>query len=139
MSAVDRAICERCRAEVSAQALFCPMCGERRTSAAGDALLGTVIAERYRLIEKIGQGGSGTIYRAEHVAVRRKVAVKILHHELARDDLAVERFRREATTVGEIDNDHIALVLDFGRTGDGRPFLVMELLEGETLQAALRT
>src|SRR5215831_10171979 len=132
MSAVDRAICERCRAEVAAKALFCPMCGERRTSSAVDPQIGAVIAERYRLVEKIGQGGSGIIYRAEHVTVRRKVAVKILHHELARDDLAIERFRREATTVGEIDNEHIVEVLDFGRTPDGRPFLVMELLDGDT-------
>jgi serine/threonine protein kinase len=113
------------------------MCGAPRATLASDPLIGAVVAERYLLRERIGQGGSGTIYRADHVALRRKVAVKILHHELSRDDLAVERFRREATTVSEIDNEHIALVLDFGRAPDGRPFLAMELLEGETLQAAL--
>jgi serine/threonine-protein kinase len=134
----DRQICERCRAEVAVSSLFCPMCGHPRASAGADPLVGTLVAERYLLRHKIGQGGSGVIYRAEHVTLHRKVAVKLLHRELAVDDLAVERFRREATTVGEIDNEHIVEVLDFGRAADGRPFLVMELLTGETLQAVLR-
>ena len=72
------------------------------------------------------------------MTLRRKVAVKVLHHELSRDDLAIERFRREATTVGEIDNDHIVEVFDFGRMKDGRLFLSMELLDGETLHAAIQ-
>jgi serine/threonine-protein kinase len=85
----------------------------------------------------IGQGASGTIYRAEHVTLRRKVAIKVLHTELSRDDLAVERFRREATTLAEIDNEHIVEIHDFGRTIDGRLYLAMELLEGETLDGVL--
>jgi serine/threonine protein kinase len=88
-------------------------------------------------MERLGHGGSGTIYRGEHVTLRRKVAVKVLHHELSRDDMAVERFRREATTVGELDNDHIVEIYDFGRTPDGRLYLAMEYLEGETLEAVL--
>jgi len=96
-------------------------------------MVGTTIGERYVLLERMGQGGSGTIYRAEHVTLRRKVAVKVLHHELSRDDLAIERFRREATTVGQIENEHIVEIFDFGRTADGRLYLAMELLEGETL------
>ena len=71
------------------------------------------------------------------MTLRRKVAIKVLHHELSRDDLAVERFRREATTVAEIDNEHIVEIHDFGRTPDGRLYLAMELLEGETLDAVL--
>jgi serine/threonine-protein kinase len=134
----DRAICERCRAEVMAQALFCPMCGAPRAGRGSDPLLGTVIADRYLIKERIGAGGSGTIYLAQHVAVKRRVAIKVLHHELSRDDLAVERFRREATSVGEIDNEHIVQVLDFGRTPDGRLFLAMEHLEGETLAAVIK-
>jgi tRNA A-37 threonylcarbamoyl transferase component Bud32 len=100
---------------------------------ASDPMVGTTVGERYVLLDRIGQGGSGTIYKAEHVTLRRKVAVKVLHHELSRDDLAIERFRREATTVGQIENDHIVEIFDFGRTGDGRLYLAMELLEGETL------
>src|SRR6266567_3282996 len=138
MPPLDRAICERCRAEVTAKALFCPMCGQPRANPGGDPLLGALIADRYLVQSRIGAGGSGTIYLAHHVAVRRKVAIKVLHHELSRDDLAVERFRREATTVGEIDNEHIVEVLDFGRAPDGRLFLAMEYLEGETLAAAVK-
>src|SRR5689334_2570228 len=79
-----------------------------------DPLVGKVIADRYVLIEKIGAGGSGTIYRGEHNTLRKKVAVKILHSSLSQDEHAVERFRREATTVAEIDNEHILQVVDFG-------------------------
>src|SRR5687767_3613255 len=133
-----KSLCERCGADVSPMALFCPMCGHPRATREDDPLIGKVIGDRYLLRERIGQGGSGTIYLAEHITVKRKIAVKVLHHELSQDDLAVERFRREATTVAEIDNEHIVEVLDFGRTEDGRLFLAMELLEGETLAAALK-
>jgi serine/threonine-protein kinase len=129
--------CERCQAEFAADALFCPMCGAPRAKMGGDPLIGEVVADRYLLRQRLGHGGSGTIYLAEHVTLRRRVVVKILHHELSRDELAVERFRREATTVGQIDNEHIVEVLDFGRTKDGRLFLAMEYLDGETLAAAL--
>src|SRR5512134_1351790 len=138
MGAETQLTCERCRAEIGSQALFCPMCGLARTAREGDPMLGKIVAERYLVRERLGQGGSGTIYLAEHITVKRKIAVKVYHHELSRDDLAVERFRREATTVAEIDNEHIVEVLDFGRLEDGRLFLAMELLEGETLAVAIR-
>src|SRR5882757_5338103 len=130
--------CAGCQHAYSETALFCPNCGRPRAQdATGDPLLGKVLGERFLVQELLGQGGSGTIYRAEHVTLRRKVAIKVLHTELSRDDLAVERFRREATTVAEIDNEHIVEIHDFGRTNDGRLYLAMELLEGETLDATL--
>ena len=130
--------CAGCQHAYIETALFCPNCGRPKVrEAPADPLLGKVLGERFLVQELLGQGGSGTIYRAEHVTLRRKVAIKVLHTELSRDDLAVERFRREATTVAEIDNEHIVEIHDFGRTPDGRLYLAMELLEGETLDAVL--
>jgi serine/threonine-protein kinase len=131
-------LCAGCKHAYVETALFCPNCGRPKVrEAASDALVGKVLGERFQVQEQIGQGASGTIYRAEHVTLRRKVAIKVLHDELSRDDLAVERFRREATTVAEIDNEHIVEIHDFGRTPDGRLYLAMELLEGETLDNIL--
>ena len=130
--------CSGCNHGYAESALFCPNCGRpkvRQTS--GDALVGKLLGERFQVQALLGQGASGTIYRAEHVTLRRRVAIKVLHAELSRDDLAVERFRREATTVADIDNEHIVEIHDFGRTPDGRLYLAMELLEGETLDTVL--
>jgi serine/threonine-protein kinase len=131
--------CSGCRHAFAATALYCPNCGRAKDhpQSATDPLVGKLLGERFQVQELIGQGGSGTIYRAEHVTLRRRVAIKVLHDELSRDDLAVERFRREATTVAEIDNEHIVEIHDFGRTPDGRLYLAMELLEGETLDGVL--
>jgi serine/threonine protein kinase len=130
--------CTGCKHGYAETALFCPNCGRPKVrEATGDSLVGKVLGERFQVLSLLGQGGSGTIYRAEHTTLRRKVAIKVLHNELSRDDLAVERFRREATTVADIDNEHIVEIHDFGRAPDGRLYLAMELLEGETLDAVL--
>ncbi|HEU4729509.1 MAG TPA: protein kinase [Kofleriaceae bacterium] len=130
--------CAGCQQAYIETALFCPNCGRPKVrDTAADPLLGKVLGDRFLVQELLGQGRSGTIYRAEHVTLRRRVAIKVLHTELSRDDLAVERFRREATTVAELDNEHIVEIHDFGRTPDGRLYLAMELLEGETLDTVL--
>jgi tRNA A-37 threonylcarbamoyl transferase component Bud32 len=129
--------CAWCGLEHGAAAKFCPACG-KATRGSADPLVGSCLGERYQLIERIGEGTSGTIYRALHITLRRPVAIKVLHHALAQNELAVERFRREATTVGQIDNEHIVQIHDFDRTADGRLYLAMELLDGETLAARLQ-
>jgi len=130
--------CAGCNHGYAESALFCPNCGRPKVrEAVADSLVGKLLGERFQVQSLLGQGGSGTIYRAEHVTLRRRVAIKVLHTELSRDDLAVERFRREATTVADIDNEHIVEIHDFGRTPDGRLYLAMELLEGETLDGVL--
>ena len=140
MTTAPMITCAGCKHSYADTALFCPNCGTakaRDAAPAGDPLVGKLLGERFQVVDLIGQGASGTIYRAEHVTLRRRVAIKVLHNELSRDDLAVERFRREATTVAEIDNEHIVEIHDFGRTPDGRLYLAMELLEGETLDHVL--
>ena len=132
--------CTKCGEQLTPDARFCPRCGSAVIAVSKvvvDPLVGQTIADRYLVLDKIGQGKSGGIYRAEHTTLHRKLAVKVLHLELSRDDAAIERFRREATTIGQLDNDHLLQVMDFGRTTDGRLFFAMELLDGETLDATL--
>ena len=98
----------------------------------GDVLLG-----RYRLQEKIGEGGMGTVYVAHDDELERQVAVKVLASNLVTDDEVVERFEREARLNAKLDHPNIAPVYDVGRH-EGRPFIVMKLLEGDTLAGVLR-
>ena len=95
--------------------------------------LGTVIDGRYRLDALLGKGGMGVVYRAEHVALRRTVAVKLLHPSLAAVSDLRSRFEREAIAIGRIDHPNCVAVTDFGKLGDGSLFLVMELLDGRSL------
>ncbi|MBL9041979.1 MAG: protein kinase [Myxococcales bacterium] len=129
--------CTKCGSENPKEALFCTACGQALHHAQNDPLVGQTIGGRYHLVERIGQGAAGTIYRAEHTTLRRRMAVKLLHQQLAQNEDAVERFRREAITVCEIDNDHIPQVFDFGRAEDGRLFFAMEFLDGVPLSVAL--
>ncbi|MFO0673680.1 MAG: serine/threonine-protein kinase [Polyangiaceae bacterium] len=92
----------------------------------------------YRLVRKIGEGASGEVFEAEHVELGRHVAIKILtpEHGSAKD--AVERFRREARAIAGLTHPNLCLLYDFGRALDGRVFLAMELLRGQTLEQYLR-
>jgi serine/threonine protein kinase len=98
---------------------------------------GTVIADRYRIDGVVGRGGMGTVYRAEHLALDRPVALKVLRAAHgARADI-VQRFQREAVAASHIRHPGIVEVTDFGRTPEGRFYLAMEFIEGETLARRL--
>jgi serine/threonine protein kinase len=99
---------------------------------AADALAGQLVGGRYRLHRKIGKGGMGVVYEAEHVGLDKRVAVKFLLDRFTDDPEVVERFHREARTASRIGQDHIIDVTDVG-SDDGRPYIVMELLEGQDL------
>lgn len=98
---------------------------------------GAVLDDRYRIEDLIGKGGMGAVYRAEHVHTGRKVAVKVLHPEFSGSAAEVERFRREARIAVQLSSPHVVEVLDFGQAPDGGLYLVMELLEGESVRARL--
>ena len=112
---------------------ICPATG-RATSEPGPC--GTRI-DRYEVLERIGGGGFGTVYRAAHVHTLRAVALKLLDPELADDSTALARFKREAQVATAIDSPHVVDVLDWGVLPTGHAFLVMELLDGHDLAAIL--
>ncbi|HZG51823.1 MAG TPA: protein kinase [Pyrinomonadaceae bacterium] len=104
----------------------------------GDALVGQTLAGKYRIEERISEGGMGTVYRATHVLMEKAVAIKVLHPSLAADDKIVARFTREAKAASRISNPHALNVTDFGESENGIVFLVMEYLRGKTLKEVVR-
>jgi serine/threonine-protein kinase len=98
-----------------------------------DPLVGAVIADRYRLLGRIGEGGMGLVYRAEHVLMKKVVALKLLHTELGNVDDAPKRFEREAQSASRLNHPNIIAVTDFGRAASGQLFLVMEYVPGVAL------
>ncbi|WP_437673262.1 serine/threonine-protein kinase [Sorangium sp. So ce131] len=95
--------------------------------------VGTVLAGKYRITREIGRGGMAAVYEAEHIDIGKRVAIKVLAQELTTSAVVVERFLREARAAASIRSPFICDVYDSGKLDDGRPFLVLELLEGESL------
>ena len=95
------------------------------------------IAGRFRIEREIGTGGMGTVYLATHLGLERPVAVKIIKREFAGDADVADRFLREARTMAKLHHHHAAMIFDAGNLPDGRHFIVMEFVEGETLSQVL--
>jgi serine/threonine protein kinase len=102
-----------------------------------DPLIGRVFDGKYRLEDRLGGGGMGTVYRATHLLIDRQVAVKVLSQRFVGDETAQQRFRREARASGRMQHPNAVTVNDFGATEDGWLYIVMELLEGQTLRDLL--
>ncbi len=145
-------VCPACGRVSGSDVRFCATCGfrfkpgddeaeappggrEMRDEA--DPLIGRTIADRYQIVELIGRGGMGVVYRVEHTRIAKAMAMKLLHGELARDKEVVRRFRREAEAVSKLDHQNTVQVFDFGRA-EGMTYLVMELLPGKDLGAILQ-
>ena len=119
--------CGACAAEVQLEDTFCPRCGGPIT----DPFIGTIVGERYRIVSRIGVGGMGAVYRAEHTMMRRDLAIKVLLPELGGKEEFARRFEREAESASRLTHPNIITVTDFGRTPEGSLFLVMEFLAGD--------
>ncbi len=102
-----------------------------------DPLIGSVIGERYRVLELLGRGGMAAVYRGEHELLKRMVAIKVVLPQLNTDADMLKRFEREALAAGKLDHPNCVHVTDFGRTASGRFFLVMEYLDGHALAEVL--
>src|ERR671936_991821 len=101
-------------------------------------LVGTLLNGRYRLDAQIGAGGMSTVYRAFDPTLERPVAIKLMHREIASHSDQLERFRREARAVAQLNHPHIVTVIDAGED-DGAPYIVFEYVQGETLKERIRS
>ena len=132
--------CPLCKREMRDQLLFCPFDGQTLLAVdEGDRFLGLVLENKYRIDEKVGEGGMGKVYRGTHILMDHTVALKILHPHLSSDQIAVERFRREARAAASIRHPNAVAVTDFGVNKEtGLSYLVMEFLEGVELRDEIK-
>src|SRR5678815_1954475 len=128
--------CEQCHLRYPNESTFCFVDGKPLVHLQ-DPRVGTTLGGRYVIEEVLGEGGMATVYRARHKLVDRPCAVKIMTPGLSRDPVVRERFRREAKAAQKLAHPNIIEIFDQGETEDGSVYLVMELLEGETLADVL--
>ncbi len=104
---------------------------------ANSNLIGTIIADRYHILSRVGEGGMGQVFLAEHVKMKRRCAIKVMRPALVDDAEALLRFTREAENASKLSHPNVASIFDFGETSDGVVYLAMEYIEGESLHALL--
>ncbi|HEU4383515.1 MAG TPA: serine/threonine-protein kinase [Anaeromyxobacteraceae bacterium] len=129
-------VCPTCQTQREEGLPLCPLDGTPLSQSAG--LVGLILGDRYRLLSRIGEGGMGTVFLAEHISLGKQVAVKVLRAEYSRDEELVRRFEQEARAASIIDHENVVDVVDFGRTPGGSFYFVMEALEGESLARLIR-
>ncbi len=136
----DRKLCPLCGDEYDSTVAFCAKDGTSLVSAAPAQadLVGTIVGGRYRVVSRIGEGGMGQVYLAEHIRMKRRSAIKIMRPALVGDSEALQRFTREAENASKINHPNVASIFDFGETDEGLVYLAMEFVEGEALSATLK-
>jgi len=132
-------VCPVCSTEYSDDVKFCPSDGQTlRAAAPASDLVGQVVADRYHVTRKLGEGGMGQVYLAEHVKMGRRSAIKVMNPAMVHDPDAVARFNREAANASRITHPNVCAIYDFGETSDGLIYLAMEFVEGEPLTDLLK-
>ena len=129
-------VCPHCGTEYETAARFCPADGTALRPKGSDSLIGSVLAERYHILKRIGEGGMGRVYLGEHVKMNRQCAIKVMSPALVNDAESASRFAREASSAARIIHPNVAAVFDYGES-DGLVYLVMEYVDGEPLSRLL--
>ncbi|HUQ45077.1 MAG TPA: serine/threonine-protein kinase [Gemmatimonadaceae bacterium] len=129
-------VCPQCGNEYETSARFCPSDGTSLRPKGSDSLIGRVMAERYHILKRIGEGGMGRVYLGEHVKMNRQCAIKVMSPALVNDHESAARFAREASNAARIIHPNVAAVFDYGES-EGLVYLVMEYVEGEPLARIL--
>ena len=129
--------CPSCNSTHPDEYLLCPRDGTRLV-VRGAWAEGTLVRGKYRILNKVGQGGMGAVYKALHVVFDEIRALKVISPELAQDQLFVRRFRQEAILTRKLQHEHAVRVEDLDEDEDRRPFIVMEFVEGPSLKTTIR-
>jgi serine/threonine protein kinase len=132
--------CPRCDRKLSQEDRFCSRCGLARSldGVPIDPLIGLTVSDRYRIEERIGVGGMGTVYRAQHIRFGQDVAIKVLHERYTGDEKLARRFEKEALTYGQVSHPNLVGLHDFGTTPDGMFFMALDYCPGLPLSTLLR-
>ena len=141
---VKATVCPRCANHFSPDGKFCPFDGDPLQPAPDwdpglDALIGSVVDNRYEVLSVLGEGGMGIVYEIRHRALGKRFALKALRKDLATDGEIAARFIQEARTAASVSHPGLVEITDFGSLRTGQPFFVMELLEGQSLASLIRS
>jgi serine/threonine-protein kinase len=129
-------VCPQCGREYETTARFCPADGMALRPKDSDSLVGRVLADRYHILKRIGEGGMGRVYLGEHVKMNRQCAIKVMSPALVNDAESAARFAREASSAARIIHPNVAAVFDYGES-EGLIYLVMEFVDGQPLSRIL--
>jgi serine/threonine protein kinase len=130
--------CDSCHSAYPDDFTICPR-DQGSLRYASELVPGVVIRGKYEILEKVGTGGMATVYRARHLAFGEIVAIKLVGPKLAHDPDFLRRFRTEAVVTRKLQHPHAVRVEDLDTTEDGRPFIVMEFVNGRSLREVIRT
>ena len=130
--------CPKCSQKYPDDVDVCPDDKTKLVLLSNKDLVGEVLDNRYAILGRIGEGGMGVVYRAEHQMLKRVLALKVLRGEIGQDENMVKRFMTEARAIASLDSRHTVTVHDFGVTDDGLLYYTMELLEGRSLSKVIR-
>ena len=132
--------CPICNRKYDDDAQLCELdgAGLQTSKPKNDSFVGKLIRGRYRILSKLGEGGMGTVYLADQFAINRKVALKILNPDYARDEDFIRRFRQEATLAASLSHYNVVTVFDFDQADDGSLYIVMEYVDGRSLAEVIQ-
>jgi len=131
-------VCTSCKREFPATQAVCPYDKSMLMFLQKDELLGTILNDRYRVLEEVGRGGMSIVYRGLHEMMDRTVAIKMLQSQHVTDQLSIKRFQQEAQAASHLQHPHVITVYDCGVVATGQPYIVMDFLEGDSLTDVIK-
>ncbi|MBI4532494.1 MAG: protein kinase [Candidatus Melainabacteria bacterium] len=130
-------LCAECGSLTDQESPACTKHGKELMLDNEDPLIGSVLAEKYEIISRLGAGGMSVVYKARHKLMDRLVAIKMLHARLVKDQATIMRFQQEAKALSRLNHPNLVTAFDFGLLSEGQPYLVMDFVEGESLEELL--